>query len=158
MFGIGPTELMFFLVIVLLAVGPEKLPTFMRTVGKGVRQVRNASREFKEAIGLDELMREGDPFRSPPVREPKERPVPVEAPEVDVTEEVDVDIIEEDDVDTAAEADAPPKTTVPPPMPSPPVPPPSDAAQALRGTSDAPSSHDADETAEPDAPTGTDPR
>ena len=62
MFGIGPTELAFFLVIVLLAVGPEKLPTFMRTVGKGVRQVRNASREFKEAIGLEELMREGDPL------------------------------------------------------------------------------------------------
>ena len=58
MFGVGPTELAFFLVIVLLAVGPEKLPTFMRTVGKGLRQVRNASREFKEAIGLDELMRE----------------------------------------------------------------------------------------------------
>ncbi|MBW2404803.1 MAG: twin-arginine translocase TatA/TatE family subunit [Deltaproteobacteria bacterium] len=26
--------------IVLLAVGPDKLPTFMRTVGKGLRQVR----------------------------------------------------------------------------------------------------------------------
>ncbi|MGB5702277.1 MAG: twin-arginine translocase TatA/TatE family subunit [Polyangiales bacterium] len=78
MFGIGPTELAFFLVIVLLAVGPDRLPTFMRTVGKGVRQVKNASREFKEAIGLDELMREGDPFSSPPVRPPRARPVPVE--------------------------------------------------------------------------------
>ena len=78
MFGIGPTELAFFLVIVLLAVGPDRLPTFMRTVGKGLRQVRNASREFKDAIGLDELMREGDPFRAPPVRPPKARPVPVD--------------------------------------------------------------------------------
>jgi len=77
MFGIGPTELAFFLVIVLLAVGPDKLPTFMRTVGKGLRQVRNASREFKDAIGLDDLMREGDPFRAPPIRPPKARPVPV---------------------------------------------------------------------------------
>lgn len=77
MFGIGPTELAFFLVIVLLAVGPDKLPTFMRTVGKGLRQVRNASREFKEAIGLDDLMREGDPFRAPPIRPPKARPVPI---------------------------------------------------------------------------------
>lgn len=79
MFGIGPTELAFFLVIVLLAVGPDKLPTFMRTVGKGVRQVRNASREFKEAIGFDELMREGDPFRAPPLRPPQARPVPVQS-------------------------------------------------------------------------------
>lgn len=78
MFGIGPTELAFFLVIILLAVGPDRLPTFMRTVGKGLRQVRNASREFKEAIGLDELMREGDPFRAPPVRPPQARPVPVQ--------------------------------------------------------------------------------
>jgi Sec-independent protein translocase protein TatA len=77
MFGIGPTELAFFLVIVLLAVGPDKLPTFMRTVGKGLRQVRNASREFKDAIGLDELMREGDPFRAPPVRPPRAQPVPL---------------------------------------------------------------------------------
>jgi Sec-independent protein translocase protein TatA len=76
MFGVGPTELAFFLVIVLLAVGPDRLPTFMRTVGKGVRQVRNASREFKDAIGLDELMREGDPFRAPPVRPPAARPLP----------------------------------------------------------------------------------
>lgn len=78
MFGIGPTEFAFFLVIVLLAVGPDKLPTFMRTVGKGLRQVRNASREFKDAIGLDELMREGDPFRAPPVRPPRAQPAPVE--------------------------------------------------------------------------------
>jgi Sec-independent protein translocase protein TatA len=77
MFGIGPTELAFFLVIVLLAVGPDKLPTFMKTVGKGLRQVRNASREFKDAIGLDDLMREGDPFRAPPIRPPRAKPVPV---------------------------------------------------------------------------------
>jgi len=77
MFGIGPTELAFFLVIALLAVGPDKLPTFMRTVGKGLRQVRNASREFKDAIGLDDLMREGDPFRAPPIRPPRAKPVPV---------------------------------------------------------------------------------
>jgi len=78
MFGIGTTELALFLVIVLLAVGPEKLPTFMRTVGRGLRQVKNASREFKEAIGLDEPMREGDPFRAPLVRPPRARPVPID--------------------------------------------------------------------------------
>jgi sec-independent protein translocase protein TatA len=79
MFGIGPTELAFFLVIVLLVVGPEKLPTFMRAVGRGVRQVKNASRDFKDAIGFDDLMREGDPFRAPPIRPPKAQPVPVQA-------------------------------------------------------------------------------
>lgn len=78
MFGIGPLELAVFLVIVLLVVGPDKLPIFMRTVGKAMRQVRNASREFKDAIGLDELMREGDPFRAPPIRPPRAKPVPLE--------------------------------------------------------------------------------
>ena len=100
MFGIGPTELAFFLVIVLLAVGPDRLPTFMRTVGKGLRQVRNASREFKDAIGLDELMREGDPFRAPPVRPPRARPVPVQ--------------------EETAESQEPPSTQAPSRLPPPP--------------------------------------
>lgn len=148
MFGIGPTELIFFLVILLLVVGPEKLPTFMRTVGKGVRQVRNASREFKEAIGLDELMREGDPFRSPPVRQPKERPVPVQTKA-------------QAEVEARGETSAAPgshsKPTTPPPLKSssPPVPPASDAAQAIRRASDTPPSADTEVSGEPDAPTGT---
>ncbi|MGB5547275.1 MAG: twin-arginine translocase TatA/TatE family subunit [Polyangiales bacterium] len=108
MFGIGPTELAFFLVIVLLAVGPEKLPTFMRTVGKGVRQVRNASREFKEAIGLEELMREGDPFRSPPIRPPRARPVPVR----DETAEASQPEA------TGPEHPASPQLSAPPPIPA----------------------------------------
>lgn len=151
MFGIGPTELMFFLVILLLAVGPEKLPTFMRTVGKGVRQVRNASREFKEAIGLDELMREGDPFRSPPVRQPRDRPVPVQAEDAPANASP---------AEPTTASEAAPKPTSPPPLKSspPPVPPPSDAAQAIRRASDAPAARDEDGPAEPDAPTGTDHR
>jgi sec-independent protein translocase protein TatB len=107
MFGIGPTELAFFLVILLLAVGPDRLPTFMRTVGKGVRQVRNASRDFKDAIGLDDLMREGDPFRTPPVKPPRARPVPIEKQ------------VEEQ---AATSASAPANTTSPSPTTPPPPP------------------------------------
>ncbi|MGB5694948.1 MAG: twin-arginine translocase TatA/TatE family subunit [Polyangiales bacterium] len=106
MFGIGPLELALFLVIVLLAVGPDKLPTFMRTVGKALRQVRNASREFKDAIGLDELLREGDPFRAPPVRPPKARPVPVDQKEPPP-----------DPLPTVASPPAQPATFSPPPIP-----------------------------------------
>ncbi len=107
MFGVGPTELAFFLVIVLLAVGPDRLPTFMRTVGRGVRQVRNASREFKDAIGLDELMREGDPFRAPPVRPPVARPMPVQQ-----------------DTPAASESDSAESETPPPAVSKTPPPPP----------------------------------
>lgn len=152
MFGIGPTELMLFLVIVLLVVGPDRLPAFMRTVGKALRQVRNASREFKDAIGLDELMREGDPFRSMPVRPPRARPVPVE-------EQTDA---------AASQTDSEPEPTPLPSTPSnpsepsptvpPPVPPPSDAAQAIRNRSEAPPTSPAEESSPPDVPTGTEQR
>ena len=125
MFGIGPTELAFFLVIVLLAVGPDRLPTFMRTVGKGLRQVRNASREFKDAIGLDELMREGDPFRAPPVRPPKSRPVPVQ----DETQ--------------------PPKSVAAAPPPSP------EATKAATAAPAAPSNDEPEPAVETDAPAET---
>jgi Sec-independent protein translocase protein TatA len=114
MFGIGPTELAFFLVIVLLAVGPEKLPTFMRTVGKGVRQVRNASREFKEAIGLEELMREGDPFRSPPIRPPRARPVPVR----DETAEASQPEATGPEDPASPASPASPQLSAPPPIPA----------------------------------------
>jgi Sec-independent protein translocase protein TatA len=125
MFGIGPTELALFLVIVLLAVGPEKLPAFMRTVGQALRQVRNASREFKDAIGLDELMREGDPFRAPPIRPPRARPVaagdktpappeatsPSSTPSPEASEAVDAEPSPSstDELERAPEADAPPE-------------------------------------------------
>lgn len=123
MFGIGPTEFAFFLVILLLAVGPDRLPTFMRTVGKGVRQVRNASREFKDAIGLDELMREGDPFRAPPVRPPQARSVPVQKEAEDSTPPVAEP--SEPPVDSPKPAAQPPKAaTAPPPPPAPPPLPP----------------------------------
>lgn len=126
MFGIGPTELIFFLVILLLAVGPEKLPTFMRTVGKGLRQVRSASREFKDAIGLDELMREGDPFRAPPVRPPRARPLAVES-------------------ETSKPQPPPPPSTPPP------VPPPSEAAQALQKPAAPEPASDTDAPSDPEA-------
>ncbi len=133
MFGIGPTELALFLVIVLLAVGPDKLPAFMRTVGKGLRQVRNASREFKEAIGLDELMREGDPFRAPPLRPPIARPVPVPK---EIAESAPPD---------SAEAPSAPSPASPPSLPIPPgatsAPPaspsdPADAPEPVAGEND----------------------
>lgn len=128
MFGIGPTEMIVFLVILLLAVGPDKLPIFMRTVGKGMRQVRSASREFKDAIGLDELMREGDPFRAPPVRPPPARPVPIQSKEVE------------------SQADPQPQPSTPPP-----VPPPSDAAQALQKPATPKQATDVDAPPDPDA-------
>ena len=58
MFGIGPLEFGIFFIIVLIAVGPDRLPTFMRTVGKGVKEIRRAATDFRDAVGFDEMMRD----------------------------------------------------------------------------------------------------
>ena len=51
MFGIGFGELTVVLIVVLLAVGPDKLPELMRTVGKGLRQFRRAALPFQGVAG-----------------------------------------------------------------------------------------------------------
>lgn len=56
MFGIGAGEMMVILVLLLLAVGPDKMPTFMKAVGKGVREFRRTTRELRSTVGLDELL------------------------------------------------------------------------------------------------------
>ena len=60
MFGIGFSEIVIILVVLLIAVGPEKMPTFMKAVGKGMREFRRASRELRNTVGIDELLRDED--------------------------------------------------------------------------------------------------
>jgi len=60
MFGIGFGELVIFLVVVLIAVGPDKMPTFMKAVGKGLREFRRTTRELRNSVGIDELLRDED--------------------------------------------------------------------------------------------------
>ncbi len=56
MFGLGFSEILVIAVVILLVVGPEKLPEFMQMLGKNIRKVRNASDELKDSlkINLDE--------------------------------------------------------------------------------------------------------
>ena len=60
MFGIGFEEFFLIAIVLLLAVGPDKMPTFLKAVGKGVREFRRATRELKSSVGLDELMKDED--------------------------------------------------------------------------------------------------
>ncbi len=75
MFGIGFGEMLMIAVVLLIAVGPKKLPTFMKAMGKGLREFRRATRELKAASGIDELMRDDD-LRNPlhAKKKPKPRP------------------------------------------------------------------------------------
>ncbi|HEU4942856.1 MAG TPA: twin-arginine translocase TatA/TatE family subunit [Gaiellaceae bacterium] len=61
-FGIGPTELIILLIVVLLLFGAKRVPEIGRSVGKGMR-------EFKDAVsGKDE-----EPPRLPQAPEDEER-------------------------------------------------------------------------------------
>lgn len=55
MFGIGPMELVVIVVVALLIFGPQKLPEFARTLGKGLAEFRRASNELRQTLAIDEL-------------------------------------------------------------------------------------------------------
>jgi sec-independent protein translocase protein TatB len=58
MFNLGIGELTVIAIILIVAVGPDRLPTLMKTVGKTLRAVRQASRDIRTTVGIDEMMRE----------------------------------------------------------------------------------------------------
>jgi len=61
--GIGPLELVLILVIVLLVFGPDKLPEIGAKMGKGVRELRQLSREISQ--GVNTLTEPVDELRKP---------------------------------------------------------------------------------------------
>jgi TatA/E family protein of Tat protein translocase len=55
MFGkIGMPELILILAIALIIFGPRKLPEIGRSIGKGLREFRQATSEVQKSISLDE--------------------------------------------------------------------------------------------------------
>lgn len=56
--GIGFGELAVICIVLIFAVGPDRLPAMMRTLGKTVRSLRQASRDIRSATGIDEMMRD----------------------------------------------------------------------------------------------------
>src|SRR4029079_5544784 len=63
---IGPGELLVICVVLIIAVGPERLPQFMKTVGGTLRTLRQASRDIRTSVGIDEMMRPDPPPRPKP--------------------------------------------------------------------------------------------
>lgn len=64
MFGIGVGEMLVIAVVLLIVVGPKELPKLMKTVGKGMRDVRRAADDLRRSTGIDEIMRDDD-LRNP---------------------------------------------------------------------------------------------
>ncbi len=59
MLNIGLGELLVVLLIAYVIVGPRDLPNVARWLGRQVRRIRRAGREFRELSGWDELVSAG---------------------------------------------------------------------------------------------------
>ena len=70
-FNIGAPELIVILVIVLLVLGPGKLPDVGSALGKSIREFRKASSDIQEATKVDTSpLPPSPPAQSPPPSEP----------------------------------------------------------------------------------------
>lgn len=74
MFGIGPMELVVIVVVALLIFGPQKLPEFARTIGKGLAEFRRASNDLRQSLALDELHNDLRKTMNDATRVPASRP------------------------------------------------------------------------------------
>jgi sec-independent protein translocase protein TatA len=54
--GIGSTEILMILVVMLLLFGPKQLPELAKTIGNALRGIRKATDEMKEEIGFDDIV------------------------------------------------------------------------------------------------------
>lgn len=55
---LGPLELGIILVIILLLVGPKKLPELARSMGQGIKEFKSAGKEVKDDITDDSSPKE----------------------------------------------------------------------------------------------------
>jgi sec-independent protein translocase protein TatB len=81
MFGIGFGEVLVIAVILIIVVGPARLPGLMASLGRTLRSARQASDELRSSLGLRELMRQDrfDPYEgSRPTDQRKQPPVGAE--------------------------------------------------------------------------------
>ncbi len=61
MFGLGFWEIAIILAIALIVLGPKKLPELARSLGKGLKEFRKATEDFKST--MDDELRDDRPRR-----------------------------------------------------------------------------------------------
>ncbi len=52
--GIGPTEILIILLIVLLLFGAKKIPEVARGLGKGIREFKKAAKDIQDEVKIEE--------------------------------------------------------------------------------------------------------
>lgn len=76
MFGIGFSELLVIGVILIVAVGPKRMPGMLKAVLRAYQEFRRATRELRASTGIDELLQDEDlkslrkPLYVPPPKKP----------------------------------------------------------------------------------------
>ena len=66
MFGLGTWEILLILIAALVFIGPSKLPSLARTMGKGMRDVRRAMAGFEDEVRQASTIPDADADAPPP--------------------------------------------------------------------------------------------
>ena len=107
------TELIVILVIALLVIGPKKLPDVARSIGKGLREFRNATSGLKDELRMDDLedldVEEAVPLGDQQDTEKKEEALKTDAAGAESSE----DTSSESEADQAPPPDATPASEPP---------------------------------------------
>jgi sec-independent protein translocase protein TatA len=61
MFGIGTTELLVILFIILLVFGSKKLPELAQGLGKGIREFKKATNEIQDELDINSPPKYSEP-------------------------------------------------------------------------------------------------
>ncbi|MBS3887446.1 MAG: twin-arginine translocase TatA/TatE family subunit [Firmicutes bacterium] len=66
MFGrIGPQELLLILALVLIIFGPRKLPEIGRSLGRGLKEFKQAALELRESVDIEEVKEQAPKENNP---------------------------------------------------------------------------------------------
>jgi len=66
MFGrIGTQELLLILALVLIIFGPRKLPEIGRSLGRGLKEFKQAAVELRESVDIEEVKEQTDKEKTP---------------------------------------------------------------------------------------------
>jgi TatA/E family protein of Tat protein translocase len=82
-FNVGPAEILVILLLALIVFGPKRLPEIGKTVGKGLREFRQATQDVKNelSLSLDDDDDDDEPTSTTPPKAKSSSPSPNGEPE-----------------------------------------------------------------------------